>query len=400
MTFPREIVWLSGAPGAGKGTMGNAVKRERDIAHIVEVSSLLASDRFKALKERGELIGDREVLEAVLLELMEPKYREGVILDGFPRTVVQAHLILLYKRQLDELSEKYRTHVTLRQAFRPVSFHICVLYCSEAESVRRQLKRGQELLRLNHVVQETGVGAVQAARATDVDEAAARKRYTIFKEEVFDSLQAIKSSFPFHFINADAEPEAVRRQIAKELHYQSSMDLSPAAYEMVHSVDSAHRVIQQARTKMVTRLNAYASDYPDLFKQMLGVLNVEFLHIVKRQALAGQAVIRTNNPLLENPIALNMVLDVLSERGFRVVLDVVRAQVPLLLEPYVPGDVSGQRIKCTTERTFVFRIGECARTRQKTPRIARRWASPLTPRHTPTPLAEFPRPEIRRNDVH
>lgn len=359
MHYPREIVWLSGAPGAGKGTMGAAVKRERDIAHIVEVSSLLSSARFKALKERGELIGDREVLEAVLLELLDPKYKEGVIMDGFPRTVVQAHLITCLKRQLDELWETYRIHPHLRQHFRRPMFQICVLYCSEEESVKRQLRRGQELMRLNRVAEETGVGSVVAARATDVDEEAARKRYKIFKEEVFESLQAIKSSFPFHFINADSDPESVRKQIARELHYQSSLDLAPDTYEMVHSVESAHRVIQQARTKMVTRLNAYASDYPDLFRSVIALLNSEFIHIVKRQALAGQAVIRTNNGILENPVAINMCLDVLSERGFRVVLDVLRTQVPVLVEPYIPGDTAGQRIRHTLEKTYVFRIGEC-----------------------------------------
>jgi hypothetical protein len=65
------------------------------------------------------------------------------------------------------------------------------------------------------------------------------------------------------------------------------------------------------------------------------MLNLEFMHICKRQALAGAAIIRTNNPLLESSIAVNMVLDVLAERGYTVTLDVVKSQIPAFVEPLV-----------------------------------------------------------------
>jgi hypothetical protein len=58
MRFPREIVWLSGAPGAGKGTMCGFIMKERDIPLVFETSSLLTTPEMQRKKEQGVLIGD------------------------------------------------------------------------------------------------------------------------------------------------------------------------------------------------------------------------------------------------------------------------------------------------------------------------------------------------------
>ena len=50
-------MWLTGAPGAGKGTMADVIKRERDIVHQFEVSSLLKTPEFARRKAQGLLIG-------------------------------------------------------------------------------------------------------------------------------------------------------------------------------------------------------------------------------------------------------------------------------------------------------------------------------------------------------
>lgn len=61
---------------------------------------------------------------------------------------------------------------------------------------------------------------------------------------------------------------------------------------------------------------------------MLDVITHDFLHIIKKQALNGRAVIRSQNPIFKQPEAINICLDLFSERGFRVVLDVFKEKVP------------------------------------------------------------------------
>jgi adenylate kinase len=358
LCFPREVVWLTGAPGAGKGTMTSVILAERDLRPeaVFEVSSLLSTPAFASMKAAGVLIGDKEVVQAVLLELMSPRYALGAIVDGFPRTEVQAHAIRMLRDRMAELWTEHRNHATLKRVFRRPNFSIACFYCTEQESVKRQLQRGAELARLNKMVEETGVGSTHSVRTTDVSEAAALKRYRIFKDEVYASLTAIKEHFAFHFIDASGPVEAVKAQLLKEFAFQSSLDLDEHTFELVRRVESASMVTRQARTFLVTRLNSYALDHAALFTQVVDLLENEFLHIIRRQSLAGAAVIRSNNALLETPIAVNILLDVLSERGFTCVLDVVRTPVPLRLEPLVYGDTVGPRIITRIDRTFVFHI--------------------------------------------
>jgi adenylate kinase len=89
--FPTEFIWLGGAPGAGKGTNTPFIARARDItAAPIVISSLLTAPHAVALKNAGQLVGDREVIGLLLEELLDPRYRDGVVVDGFPRTKVRS----------------------------------------------------------------------------------------------------------------------------------------------------------------------------------------------------------------------------------------------------------------------------------------------------------------------
>jgi adenylate kinase len=47
MCFPKEVIWLSGAPGAGKGTMCKFIMQERGLTSgPIETSSLLRGEPF------------------------------------------------------------------------------------------------------------------------------------------------------------------------------------------------------------------------------------------------------------------------------------------------------------------------------------------------------------------
>jgi len=95
-----NLIFL-GPPGAGKGTVAQAVAEKNSLVQLstgdlirAEVAS--GSELGKELSEvinRGELISDEQMgqmLEAKLKELSSKEDFEGVILDGFPRTVPQA----------------------------------------------------------------------------------------------------------------------------------------------------------------------------------------------------------------------------------------------------------------------------------------------------------------------
>src|SRR5690349_11389716 len=54
MKFPKEIIWLMGAPGSGKGTHTPAILRARGITNpSISMSSLLATPECKELINKG-----------------------------------------------------------------------------------------------------------------------------------------------------------------------------------------------------------------------------------------------------------------------------------------------------------------------------------------------------------
>src|SRR4051812_27698171 len=76
--LPREIIWLGGAPGAGKGTNTPFILRERGItAPPIVTSDLLNAPEMRALKDRGSLVGDADVVRLLFERLLEPAHTTG-----------------------------------------------------------------------------------------------------------------------------------------------------------------------------------------------------------------------------------------------------------------------------------------------------------------------------------
>jgi adenylate kinase len=106
--FPKEIILLGGAPGAGKGTNTDFIGKARGLTcPPVVISSLLDSPDAKRLKDAGAMVGDREVVGLLLRELMKPDYRDGVILDGFPRTRVQVECLKMIVDKMHQLRREF-----------------------------------------------------------------------------------------------------------------------------------------------------------------------------------------------------------------------------------------------------------------------------------------------------
>ena len=91
-------ILLLGAPGVGKGTQAKELVKIWGIPQI-STGDLLrgnvaqGTELGKTAKEimgRGELVPDSLVNEMVAVRLQQPDTANGYILDGFPRTLVQA----------------------------------------------------------------------------------------------------------------------------------------------------------------------------------------------------------------------------------------------------------------------------------------------------------------------
>jgi adenylate kinase len=94
-------VLLLGPQGAGKGTQAHRISAEYEIPHIAS-GEILRSEmqagtelgrRVKDVYDRGDLVSDGLMIELIRTRLAQPDTEAGFVLDGFPRTTVQAEAL-------------------------------------------------------------------------------------------------------------------------------------------------------------------------------------------------------------------------------------------------------------------------------------------------------------------
>ena len=350
LRFPKEFILLGGAPGAGKGTNTAFIAKVRGLTcQPIVISSLLNSPEARALKDAGNMVGDRDVVGLVLRELLRDEYHDGVILDGFPRTHVQVECLKLLVDKMHALRrEFYNTPLSIH--FRQPTIHIMVLFVDEKESVARQLKRGRETRALMESATRTPDIPLPADRTPDPDESLARRRYRVFKEQTWDALQSLKEIFHYHFINAQGPVAEVEKNILHELEYQSTLELDSRTVDRLRGVPVASQIIIHARQELVKRLDGYELEHGPLFAAVVAFIEEKILPIVLRHAISGTAHINTEDKLLQDPLALAMLIDVFSERGYHAGVDIHRIEIPDHIE------LTTGKVTCRIKKVFRIEI--------------------------------------------
>jgi adenylate kinase len=117
MATPAVLILL-GPPGAGKGTQARMLEDQfgliqlstGDLLRAAVAAGTEAGKAAKAVMEAGDLVSDEIVINILRDRLAEPDCAKGVILDGFPRTTVQAEAL---DGLLDETGQKINAAISL-----------------------------------------------------------------------------------------------------------------------------------------------------------------------------------------------------------------------------------------------------------------------------------------------
>ncbi|NLC50950.1 MAG: adenylate kinase [Firmicutes bacterium] len=113
------LIILLGPPGAGKGTQAEQLVKKYKLVHIATGDILRTAvknktplgRKAKEYMDRGELVPDQIVVGLVKERLQKPDAAKGGLLDGFPRTVVQADEL---EKVLQELGQKIAAVINIR----------------------------------------------------------------------------------------------------------------------------------------------------------------------------------------------------------------------------------------------------------------------------------------------
>jgi adenylate kinase len=183
-------VLLLGPQGAGKGTQGKLIAAEHGLPHIATGDMLrsaiaagtLLGEAVKPIYDAGQLVPDDLMIELIRERLSEDDARDGFVLDGFPRTAVQAEA-------LDE---------TLDDLGRPLSV-VLEFQLPEEVAVERLRRR-----------------ADQERRADDTDEAI-RTRLRLYHEQTEPLIEHYRARGNLVGIPAAKPVEAVFAEIESAL---------------------------------------------------------------------------------------------------------------------------------------------------------------------------------------
>ena len=203
-------VVMLGPPASGKGTQAVRLAQSRgipkistgDILREAAQSGTELGLRAKALMDRGELLGDAEMIGIVNERLARKDAANGYILDGFPRTV----------RQAEELD-----------GMLPDEPLVIDLAVPDGELLTRMQTR--RVCRGCAAIAEPGssreacerCGGTMITRADDSDEQVRQHRLDVYGRESKPLLDYYRGRPTFRSINGAQAPERVAQELAAQI---------------------------------------------------------------------------------------------------------------------------------------------------------------------------------------
>ena len=203
-------VVMLGPPASGKGTQAVRLAQSRgipkistgDILREAAQSGTELGLRAKALMDRGELLGDSEMIGIVKERLARKDAANGYILDGFPRTVRQAEELdrMLHSEPLVIDLAVPDGELLKRMQTRRV--------CSECSAIAEPGSSGKACERC---------GGTMITRADDSDEQVRQHRLDVYARESKPLLDYYRGRPTFRSINGAQAPDQVAKELAAQI---------------------------------------------------------------------------------------------------------------------------------------------------------------------------------------
>ena len=203
-----KIIVLMGAPGAGKGTQARLIQERLGLPQISTGDMLraLATDDIHTTQASGRLISDAVVIDLVRQRTSVDDCRNGYVLDGFPRTLVQAEML----DQLANAEEK---------SLRAILIDVAPTVLEKRLTGRRNCPVGKEIYniyfkppRLDNICDVHEVQLLQRADDT-IDKV--QVRLEAYEKQTAPVIDYYKQSGRLEIVAGDQETETIYSDLEK-----------------------------------------------------------------------------------------------------------------------------------------------------------------------------------------
>ena len=208
---------LFGSPGVGKGTQAKILSSKLNIPHISTGDILRAAVKdqtplgikAKEAMNKGELVSDDVMIGIIKDTLEQEKCKKGFILDGFPRTTVQAFAI-----------DKLFAEMDIQ------NFYVITLQANEEEVIkrlsgRRACKVCKNIFTLSEIEGLNHCPVCNAEKSfylrEDDKEEVIKHRMKVFKKETQPVLEHYKDKGNVIYIDGLGPIEEVTKRILSAL---------------------------------------------------------------------------------------------------------------------------------------------------------------------------------------
>ena len=106
------------------------------------------------------------------------------------------------------------------------------------------------------------------------------------------------------------------------------MELDPRTFDALKHIKLADEIVLYARQELVNRLDRYTVENSRVMQAVVNFIQEKMMPIIKRHAISGRTMINTEDSIFDEPIAIAIMIDIFSERGFRASVDIHRIEIP------------------------------------------------------------------------